>query len=116
MAAASRAAPSAARCVAAALRAATSHHLAPAAPHSSLTLPPLSAPLRGREPLRPHPTSPPRPVPAHIPRPPYADSGKLPGLNDKFEVHDAAVSVKKLVYKCTVVWQMGGQLMPAQLH
>jgi methionyl aminopeptidase len=33
--------------------------------------------------------SPPREVPASIPRPPYAATGKLPGLNNRFEVHDA---------------------------
>jgi hypothetical protein len=34
-----------------------------------------------------------RPVPGHIKRPPYADSGKLPPVASKPEVHDAQVGV-----------------------
>ena len=36
-----------------------------------------------------------REVPATIPLPPYAKSGKLPGLNDRFEVHDAQVRCRQ---------------------
>lgn len=48
-------------------------------------------PCRGREPLKPHEVSPLRPVPAGIPRPPYADSGKLPRVDRKPQVHNAQV-------------------------
>jgi hypothetical protein len=46
---------------------------------------------RGREPLRPHTLSPKRDVPPHIQLPPYASSGMLPGLNNRFEIHDEQV-------------------------
>jgi hypothetical protein len=68
----------------------------PAPQRPPLPMPPRSPPLprrpsSGREPLKPLPLSPMREVPAGIPLPPYAKSGVLPGLNDKFEIHDAAV-------------------------
>jgi len=48
-------------------------------------------PCRGRQPLKPHEVTPLRPVPAGIPRPPYADSGKLPKVDRKPQVHNAQV-------------------------
>jgi hypothetical protein len=53
-----------------------------------------AAPGRGREPIRPFPQSPKREVPPHIALPPYAVSGKLPGLAAGFEVHDEKVRAR----------------------
>lgn len=46
---------------------------------------------RGRTPLQPFEVTPMRPVPAGIQRPPYADSGKLPGVDRRPQVHNAQV-------------------------
>lgn len=61
--------------------------------------------FRGREPLRPHHVSPMREVPPHIPRPPYASSGKLPGLNDRFEVHDDE-GIRRMRASCKLAAQV----------
>lgn len=44
-----------------------------------------------RTPLKPFEVTPMRPVPASIQRPPYANSGKLPQVDRKPQVHDAQV-------------------------
>ena len=54
-------------------------------------------------------------MPPSIARPPYADSGKLPGLNDRFEVHDAA-AIAKMRASCRLaaqVLQHAGSLVKA---
>ncbi|KAI8476439.1 MAG: methionine aminopeptidase [Monoraphidium minutum] len=69
--------------------------------------------FNGREPLRPHTVSPKRDVPPHIPLPPYAASGKLPGLNNRFEVHDAA-GIERMRASCKLaarVLQHAGSLV-----
>ncbi|GBF89157.1 methionine aminopeptidase [Raphidocelis subcapitata] len=61
--------------------------------------------LRGREPLRPHTLSPPREVPPHIPLPPYAKTGKLPRLEMRPEVHDAA-GIERMRASCKLAAQV----------
>lgn len=67
--------------------------------------PPPKDMFGGREPLRPHTLSPPREVPPHIPRPPYADSGNLPKLASKCEVHDAT-GISRMRESCKLAAQV----------
>lgn len=52
---------------------------------------PLCVMCRGRTPLQPFEVTPMRQVPAGIQRPPYADSGRLPGVDRRPQVHNAQV-------------------------
>merc|ERR1711963_396496 len=47
-----------------------------------------------RNPLKPGKVGPMRSVPKKIPRPPYADSGELPMMDDKYQIHTAEQLVK----------------------